>query len=96
MRIKNEEVARMEKNYFNNLLKSSKATKKQVALYLDESKVERIDMITKIFSSLSDSKNFSRNSLIEEAIDKFLEESEKFLHDEHGINVDALFRREKI
>ena len=38
----------MEKNYFNNLLKSSKATKKQVALYLDESKVERIDMITKI------------------------------------------------
>lgn len=49
-----------------------------------------------IFSSLSDSKSFSRNSLIEEAIDKFLEESEKFLHDEHGINVDALFRREKI
>ena len=85
----------MEKNYFNNLLKSSKATKKQVALYLDESKVERIDMITKIFSSLSDSKNFSRNSLIEEAIDKFLEESEKFLHDEHGINVDALLEEKK-
>lgn len=48
-----------------------------------------------IFSSLSDSKSFSRNSLIEEAIDKFLEESEKFLHDEHGINVDALLEEKK-
>lgn len=82
----------MEKNntYFNNLLKSSKAAKKQIALYLDESKVERIDMIIKLFSSLSDSKSFSRNTLIEEAIDKFLEESESFLQEEHGINVEEM------
>ena len=82
----------MEKNtsYFNNLLKNSKTVKKQIALYLDEAKVERIDMIIKLFSSLSDSKSFSRNTLIEEAIDKFLAESESFLLEEHGINVDAL------
>ncbi|MCM1176092.1 MAG: hypothetical protein NC341_13765 [Blautia sp.] len=80
----------MEKNsnYFNNLLKNSKTTKKQVALYLDESKIERIDTIGKLFSSISDSKSFSRNTLIEEAVDKFLDESEKFLQEEHGINVD--------
>lgn len=78
------------KNYFNNLLKSSKTTKKQIALYLDEAKVERIDMVIKLFSSISDSKSFSRNTLIEEAIDKFIDESEKFLYEEHGINVDAL------
>lgn len=83
------------KNYFNNLLKSSKAAKKQIALYLDESKVERIDMIIKLFSSISDSKSFSRNTLIEEAIDKFLGESEKFLYDEHGINVGALLEEAK-
>lgn len=82
----------MEKNssYFHNLLKNSKAAKRQIALYLDESKIERIDMIIKLFSSISDSKSFSRNTLIEEAIDKFLDESESFLQEEHGINVNAL------
>ena len=80
----------MENCYFNNLLKNSKTAKKQIALYLDESKVERIDMVMKLFSSISDSKSFSRNTLIEEAIDKFLDESERFLLEEHGISVDAL------
>lgn len=82
----------MEKNnsYFYNLLKNSKTTKRQIALYLDESKIERIDMIIKLFSSISDSKSFSRNTLIEEAIDKFLDESESFLQEEHGINVNKL------
>lgn len=80
----------MENSYFNNLLKNSKTAKKQIALYLDESKVEQIDMVMKLFSSISDSKSFSRNTLIEEAIDKFLDESERFLLEEHGISVDAL------
>ena len=43
-----------------------------------------MDMIMKIFSSISDSKSFSRNTLIEEAINKFINESEKFLYEEHG------------
>lgn len=87
----------MEKNnsYFNNLLKNSKTAKKQIALYLDESKVERIDMVMKLFSSISDSKSFSRNTLIEEAIDKFLDESERFLLEEHGISVDVLLEEEQ-
>lgn len=85
----------MEHNYFNNLLKNSKTAKKQIALYLDEAKVERIDKIIKIFSSLSDSKSFSRNTLIEEAIDKFIGESEQFLYDEHGIDVERLLEEER-
>ena len=84
----------MEHNYFNNLLKNSKTAKKQIALYLDEAKVERIDKIIKIFSSLSDSKSFSRNTLIEEAIDKFIGESEQFLYDEHGIDVERLLEED--
>lgn len=82
-------------NYFNHLLKNTKTAKKQIAMYLDESKVERIDMIIKIFSSISDSKSFSRNTLIEEAIDKFLDESEEFLAEEYGINVDVLLEEER-
>ena len=82
-------------SYFSNLLKNSKTMKKQIALYLDEAKVERIDMIIKLFSSISDSKSFSRNTLIEEAIDKFLAESESFLQEEHGINVEELLEEER-
>ena len=62
---------------------------------MDEAKVERIDKIIKIFSSLSDSKSFSRNTLIEEAIDKFIGESEQFLYDEHGIDVERLLEEER-
>ena len=47
-------------------------------------------MIVTLFSSISDSKSFSRNTLIEEAIDKFLEESADFLREEHDIHVDEL------
>ena len=63
--------------YFDKLLRSSKANKKQVAVYLDDATVERLDMVAKLFSSLSDSKSFSRNSLIEMAAEKFLETFQK-------------------
>ena len=76
-------------NYFDILLKNSKAPKKQIAVYLDDTKIERIDMVTKQFSSISDSKSFSRNTLIEEAIDKFLTDSMQYLKEAHGIDVDA-------
>ena len=45
-------------NYFDILLKNSKSPKKQIAVYLDDAKIERIDMVTKQFSSISDSKSF--------------------------------------
>lgn len=82
-------------NYFKKLLKSGKATKKQVAVYLDDTKIEHIDKLIKVFSSLSDSKSFSRNSLIEEAIDKYIVESEKFLQVEHNIDISTLIEEER-
>ena len=76
------------KNYFANLLKGSKAAKKQIAVYLDDATIERIDMIIRLFSSISDTKSFSRNTLIEEAVGKFLAESEEYLASELGISVE--------
>lgn len=75
--------------YFNLLLKNSRASKKQVALYLDDAKIERLDLISRLFSTVSDSKSFSRNTLIEEAIDKFMAEAEDYLLGSHGIDVQA-------
>lgn len=76
------------KNYFSKLLKSSKSPKKQIAVYLDEHTIEKIDMTIKLFSSISDSKSFSRTTFIEEAINKFLQDSEEYLYKEHDINVE--------
>jgi hypothetical protein len=77
-------------NYFDELLKSNKGSKKQIAVYLDDMKLERIDMITKVFSSLSDFKGFSRNTLIEEAVNKYIVESEAYLKEKHEINIDTM------
>lgn len=76
------------KNYFSKLLKSSKSPKKQIAVYLDEHTIEKIDMTIKLFSSISDAKSFSRTTFIEEAINKFLQDSEEYLYKEHDINVE--------
>lgn len=75
-------------SYFNELLKSSKTSKKQIAVYLDDATLERLDMIIKLFYSIGD-KSFSRSTLIEKAIEKFLEDSEQYLLEEQGVDVAA-------
>lgn len=82
--------------YFDNLLKNSKASKKQIALYLNDITIERIDMVIKLFSSISDSKSFSRSTLIETAIDKFLSEAGQYLQEEQGVDLDALIEEERL
>lgn len=74
-------------DYFSRLLKSSKASKKQIAVYLDDATLERIDMTIRLFSAVSEAKSFSRNTLIEEAINRFLDESSDFLYSEMGLSV---------
>ena len=73
--------------YFEKLLKNNKNSKKQIAIYLDDETVDRIDMTNKIFAEVSGSRSFSRTTLIEEAINKFLNESEEYLLAEEGISV---------
>lgn len=82
-------------DYFDQMLQNSKSTKKQVALYLDDAKIEEIDMVSKQFSLLSDARSFSRNTLIESAIDKFLNESKDYLLHTCGVDVDALLEEER-
>lgn len=85
--------AEINNNYFNKLLKNNKSTKKQVAVYFDDSILERIDTLIKIFSSISDSKSFSRNMLIEEAMYKYIEESERYLREEYNIDLNDLIEK---
>lgn len=75
-------------SYFDELLKSSKTSKKQIAVYLDDPVLERIDMIIRIFYSIGD-KSFTRSTLMETAIEKFLSDSEQYLSEVHGIDVAA-------
>lgn len=86
---------KFDMTYFDNLLKSSKSAKKQIAVYLDDVTVERLDMIAKLFSSISDSKSFSRNTLIETSVDKFLSESECYIREQLGVDVNSLIEEER-
>ena len=80
-------MATQTKDYFSNLLKNSKSSKKQIAVYFDDATIEKIDMTIRLFSAVSESKSFSRNTLIEEAVNRFLDESEEFLSNEMGLSV---------
>ena len=75
------------KDYFSKLLKTSNSSKKQIAVYFDDATIERIDMTIKLFSAISEANSFSRNTLIEEAVNKFLDESEEYLEKEMGLSV---------
>lgn len=81
-------------SYFDKLL-NSKASKKQIALYLDEATIERIDTVVRVFSSISDAKSFSRNTLIETAIDKFLEDAGQYLLEEQDIDIHEIIEEER-
>ena len=74
-------------DYFSKLLKTSNSSKKQIAVYLDDATIERIDMTIRLFSAISEANSFSRNTLIEEAVNKFLDESEEYLKKEKGLSV---------
>ena len=63
---------------------------------MDESKIKQIDLIIKLFSTISDSKSFSRNIFMEEAIDKFMSDSKIFLQEEYDINVDLLLEEAEL
>ena len=78
-------------SYFKNLLENNRAAKKQIAVYLDDTMLSRVDTVVKAFSSSG--KNFTRNAIIEEAIELFLTEAEKFIAESIKLNDDVL--REK-
>ncbi|MCL2225547.1 MAG: hypothetical protein FWB96_11330 [Defluviitaleaceae bacterium] len=86
------EMTNENSKYFSGLL--NKASKKQVAVYFDSKSLDEIDMTVKQFSQIGTS-SFARNTLIEEAVQKYLVDAKKFLLDEHTIDVDALIEIER-
>jgi len=65
------------------------AAKKQITLFLETPTLEKLDRISKEFSKLNESRNFSRNTLIELAINEFIKESAIVLQEDHGINIEV-------
>lgn len=82
-------------SFFNNFLQRSPTSKKQIAVYLDDNTIQQIDLLSKVFSNLSDTKGFSRNTIIETAVHKFLKESKDYLLDTEGIDFDELLEDER-
>lgn len=78
-------------DYFDKLVKNTEeSAKKQVTIYLDDNKLEDLDKLILAFTEVSNSKSFSRNSLIEQAISKFINESKTYFKQKHGMDVDEM------
>lgn len=81
----------MSFDYFDSIIKNLvEDTKKQVTIYLDDSKLKDLDNLIKAYSEVSNSKSFSRNSLIEMAITKFVDESKMYFKQRHSIEIDEI------
>lgn len=63
------------------------SSKKQIAISLEEKAITELDKIAKLFSKINKKKSFSRNSLIEMAVNSFLKESYNVL-DEYEMSTE--------
>lgn len=61
--------------------------KRLVSLYLDSNLINTVDRLAKYFSQISN-KNFSRTSIIEEAVRLFVAEAGKVLEEKHNIDIN--------
>lgn len=72
---------------FEKMLNEKPSTaKKQVAVYLRQNQIEELNSLITVMNDITGGK-VSRNNLIEDAIDDFITECEKYLEVEHGMKV---------
>lgn len=71
------------------LMQKEENERKNITVNLENETFLKIDKVTKILSNLNPSKNFSRNSIIEAAIDAFLRESAMVLKEDFDIDLDS-------
>jgi predicted transcriptional regulator len=62
------------------------ANRKSVSITLEADLLEKVDRVAKSFSKVTE-KNFSRNSVIEEAIKEYVAEAGEVLQDIYGIDI---------
>lgn len=61
------------------LKESEESMKKQITISLEERTIDELDMISKKFGRINKKKSFSRNSLIESAVNLFIHESNEII-----------------
>lgn len=64
------------------------SNRRAITVLLDDEMMKKIDKVARAFSQLNESRNFSRNAIIEKAIEVFLEETEQLLQEEFEIDME--------
>lgn len=70
------------------LFEAEENKRKNISVNLDEEQIRKADIIANILSDINKSRNFSRNSIIEMALEDYLEECSNILWDKHKIDLD--------
>lgn len=90
-------VSLIRENIKKALNERDESSKKIITINLEEELITSVDKISKVFSDLNKSKSFSRNSIIEMAIQAFIDETTNMLSEEYDINIDdAIQRKDEI
>lgn len=76
------------KNSIIDSLKNNEANKKSISIVLDYNTLEQIKIIQHEFNQINESKFFTRNMLIEEALKGYLKEAKIVLKEEYDIDID--------
>ena len=83
----------IRENIKKALNEKDETSKKIITINLEEELITSVDKISKVFSDLNKSKSFSRNSIIEMAVQAFVDETTNMLSEEYDIDIDDEIQR---
>lgn len=81
-------MSEAQESFRKLLIQKEVNEKKTITVSLENETLLKIDKVTKILTNLNPSKSFSRNSIIETALNAFLQESALILKDEYDLDLD--------
>jgi hypothetical protein len=81
----------LEKSLKNLMEMERKGKSKQVAVYLKEDAIEHLDAIKEAVARINGT-SISRNAMINDAVDNFMDEAEQFLLEEYGVTLEETMK----
>jgi hypothetical protein len=81
----------LEKSLKNLMEMERKGKSKQVAVYLKEDAIEHLDAIKEAVARINGT-SISRNAMINDAVDNFMDEAEQFLLEEYGVTLEEAMK----
>lgn len=86
----------MSRKKIERLFESEENKRKNISVNMDEELVKKTDFVAKVLSDLNKSRNFSRNSIIEMALEEYVTECADVMWDKYKIDLERSIIEEDI